>query len=278
MALAFAQSSRVSAQEGLQLSFGSAIELTGLRLSSVERALYNSVRRELKAERIQGLQPYSRPVLSERKASTPVSFEQRRAWASKSMMLPRMGGAGAMLRYYKAACALPHPLRQRPSALPQDLQASIRYVSRKESKVRVDRERRIEMLEHACQRLAPLHRRLCELMPSHVAAISGRMNLAFVACCVDAMQHPDRFLVHRFVHGFEVVGDVADSGCFRLLEEEERQAWAAWSEVHPCRRGRSARSLQVPTPSWPTSLGKALSRLLSRQVLQPAKGPPSTRP
>ena len=118
MALAFAGASRVSTREGLQLSFGSAIELAGLHLSSVERTLYNSVRRELKSERIQGLQPYARPVLPERKASTPATFEQRRAWASKSMLLPRMGGAGAMLRYYKSACGMAHPLRQGRRPLP----------------------------------------------------------------------------------------------------------------------------------------------------------------
>ena len=229
--MAFADASRVSASAGFELSRGSAIELAGLRLTLAERSLYNGVRRALKAERIQGLQQYVRPEAQDRKSKAPPTFEQRKAWASRDMLLPRMGGAGAALRYYKAACELPHPLRQRPSALPSDLQAAIRYVSRKGARVVDDRSRRIEMLERQCERLAPLHRRLCELMPSHVAAIAGPMNLAFVACCVDAMQHPDRFLVHRFVHGFEVVGDIADSGCFRRLGEEERADATPVSEV-----------------------------------------------
>ena len=180
--------------------------------TSTERALYNDVKRRLKRELMQGMGPYERPVVQERKSSTPATFEQRRAWASKKMLIPRLGGAGAMLRHYKAACEVSHPLRQRPVSMPQDLAAAVRYVSRKGAAVVQDRATRSAMLAGQAERLAPLHRRLCVLMPPHVAAISGRMNLAFVACCVDAMRHPDRYLVHRFVHRFEVVGDVADSG------------------------------------------------------------------
>ena len=222
MLLGSALASRVSVSAGLELSFGSAIELAGLRLSSDERALYNDVRRVLKAERIQGLGRYARPQAQERKSKLAPTFEQWRAWASKKMLLPRMGGQGATLRYFKAACQLPHPLGHRPPSLPVDLQASVRYVSRKGDAVVADRRRRVEMLETQRARLAPLDERLRRRLPPHVATISGRMSLAFVACCVDAMQHPDRFLVHRFVHGFEVVGDIADSGCFRRLDEEER--------------------------------------------------------
>lgn len=224
-------SSRVSVAAGLGLSFGSAVELAGLRLTSTERALYNDVRRRLKRELVQGMGPYERPVVQERKSSTPATFEQRRAWASKKMLIPRLGGAGAMLRHYKAACEVSHPLRQRPVDMPQDLAAAVRYVSRKGAAVVQDRATRSAMLAGQAERLAPLHRRLCALMPPHVAAISGRMNLAFVACCVDAMQHPDRYLVHRFVHGFEVVGDVADSGCFRPIAESERADATPTAEV-----------------------------------------------
>ena len=110
-------SSRVSVAAGLGLSFGSAVELAGLRLTSTERALYNDVRRRLKRELVQGMGPYERPVVQERKSSTPATFEQRRAWASKKMLIPRLGGAGAMLRHYKAACEVSHPLLGRARSL-----------------------------------------------------------------------------------------------------------------------------------------------------------------
>ena len=164
--------SRVSVASGLELSFGSAVELAGLRLTSTERALYNDVKRRLKRELMQGMGPYERPVVQERKSSTPATFEQRRAWASKKMLIPRLGGAGAMLRHYKAACEVSHPLRQRPVSMPQDLAAAVRYVSRKGAAVVQDRATRSAMLAGQAERLAPLHRRLCVLMPPHVAAIS----------------------------------------------------------------------------------------------------------
>ena len=210
--------SSCSAAAGLSRASGSVIELAGLRLSPQERRLYEDVRGELKRERIQGLGPHVRPPPKSSSTFTTLPFEQRRAWAGRRMLLPRMGGAAAKLRYYKAACEVRHPLQTADVKLPTDLLAAVRFVAGKGGRVVADRDRRLAVLRHCALRLEPLHARLCALMPAHVRVISAPMNLALVACCVDALPgYPDRYLVHRFVHGFEVCGPVADSGCFRSL-------------------------------------------------------------
>ena len=211
-------SSLVSASAGLQRGRGWAVELAGLVLSPTERSEYESVRRLLVRERIQGITEHVRPT-DRSAASYQQPFEQRKSWAGRSMLIGRMGGAAAKLRYYKAACGVQHPMQHHTPPLPSDLLAAVRYVSGKGAKVAADRRRRLDMLESCGARLRPLHDRLCLLMPPHVLGVSGRMNLGLVACCVDALPgYPDRFLVHRFVHGFEVVGAVPDSGLFRKVE------------------------------------------------------------
>ena len=257
--------SRVSVAAGLEASRGLAIELAGLRLTSGERRLYDGVRRELKHQLIQGLRPYDRTPAKEAAGALDAAqhFEQRKAWAGRRMLLPRMGGAAAKLRYLRAACRVQHPLRPQAPKLPPDLLAAVRFVATKGERVVQERQRRLEFLESCELRLRQLHQRLCAVMPAHVLCVSGRMNLALVACCIDALPgYPDRWLVHRFVHGFDVVGGIADSGLFRSLEGVEREpatpveavfnpasnlAWIA--ELESSMRAQGNRPGAPPTPA-----------------------------
>lgn len=208
---------RQAARDALDLG-RRPIELAGLRLSPSEVRICKDVTRGLKERRIVGLQAYARPLpKSQLKYSLP-AFEQRKAWASRRMLLPRLGGTAAHLRYLRQAMELQHPLGVRPSAMPADLQAAVAYVSGKAGGVAADRGKRLEWLRAGAERLRPLNDRLLALMPLHVRAAAGGMNLALVSCMIDALPgYPDRYLVRRFVQGFHVVGQMEDSGLFRLV-------------------------------------------------------------
>ena len=252
-----------SAASALSRSRGSAIELAGIRLSPQERRTYEDVRRELKRERIQGIKPQTRPPAKSASTFTTLPFEQRRAWAGRHMLLPRMGGLASKLRYYKAACKLQHPLQTADVKLPADLLAAVRFVSGKGDRIEADRARRLVVLNRCARTLEPLHQRLTELMPAHVRTISAPMNLALVACCIDALpDYPDRYLVHRFVHGFEVCGPIADSGCFRSLEASDQAPYTpvesvfnpssnrAWiQELERTMQAQGNKPGQQPTPA-----------------------------
>ena len=225
--------------------------------------MYAAVQRELKHERIQGIEPHLRPPPKSASMFSTPPFEQRKAWAGRCMLLPRMGGRAAKLRYYKAACALPHPLQATDVKLPTDLLAAVRFVVGKGERVEAERSRRLAVLARCARTLEPLHRRLVALMPAHVRTISASMNLALVACCIDALPgYPDRYLVHRFVHGFEVCGHIADSGCFRSLEAVDQAPYTpvesvfntssnrAWiCELEQTMRAQGNRPGQQPTPA-----------------------------
>lgn len=200
------QAWRQSARDALDLG-RKPIELAGLRLSPSEASIYKQVAREMKERRIVGLEPYVRPQPKSSLKFTYPAFEQRKAWASRRMLLPRLGGSAAHLRYFRQATELPHPLGARPSALPADLQAAVAYVTGKAAGVVADRAKRIAWLRSCAERLGPLNDRLLALMPPHVKAAAGGMHLALVSCMLDSLPgYPDRFLVHRFVHGFHAVG------------------------------------------------------------------------
>lgn len=225
------QAWRQSARDALDLG-RKPIELAGLRLSPSEASIYKQVAREMKERRIVGLEPYVRPQPKSSLKFTYPAFEQRKAWASRRMLLPRLGGSAAHLRYFRQATELPHPLGARPSALPADLQAAVAYVTGKAAGVVADRAKRIAWLRSCAERLGPLNDRLLALMPPHVKAAAGGMHLALVSCMLDSLPgYPDRFLVHRFVHGFHAVGQMEDSGLFRLIPEELHESAASFEEV-----------------------------------------------
>jgi len=208
------------------------IELAGLRLSPSEARICKEVTRELKERRIVGLQAYARPQPKHQLRYRLPAFEQRKDWASRHVLLPRLGGTAAHLRYFRQATELPHPLGVRPTALPADLQAAVAYVSGRAGGVVADRVKRLEWLSASAERLRPLNDRLLALMPPHVRAAAGGMQLALVSCMIDALPgYPDRFLVRRFVQGFHVVGQMEDSGLFRLIPEELREQASSAEEV-----------------------------------------------
>lgn len=208
------------------------LELAGVRLGPQERSLCARVSRDLAHNRIRGIQPYQRPPPKESMRFKIPQFQQRRAWASRRMLLPRKGGPGSHLRYYSEATSLPHPLSTVTSDLPPDLKAAVEYVVAKGERVSKDRDRRLEWLQRHARSLDALNDRVIALMPPHVKAAAGGMHLALVSCMIEALpDYPDRYLVARFVHGFPEVGTAVDSGMFRLIPEEDRVGGERFSEV-----------------------------------------------
>ena len=210
------------------------LELAGLRLlpGSEDDRLCTQITRELRERRVVGLKPFVRPPSKESLRFRLPHFEQRKAWASRHALLPRMGGVAAHVRFYKRALETPHPLCAKGSSLPDDLLAAVAYVVGKGESAPQDRASRVGWLQSCADRLAPLNARLIAMMPPHVRAAAGGMNLALVSCMIDALPgYPDRFLVRRFVHGFSVVGDIEDSGLFRLIPEEDRAKSTSPSQV-----------------------------------------------
>ena len=216
------------------------LELAGVRLDPQERSLCARVTRDLASNRIRGIQPYQRPPSKDSLRFKLPHFEQRRAWASRRMLLPRKGGVAAHLRYYREATSLPHPLRSVTSDLPPDLKAAVEYVVSKGANVSKDRDARLAWLQRHARSLDALNARVIALMPSHVKAAAGGMHLALVSCMIDALPgYPDRHLVSRFAHGFPAVGTVEDSGMFRLIPEDERVGGERFSEVFEYRSNLS---------------------------------------
>ena len=127
------------------------IELAGLTLSPSEARVCKEVTRELKERRIVGLKAFARPQPKHQLKYSLPAFEQRKAWASRHMLLPRLGGTAAHLRYLSRATQLPHPLGVRPTAMPADLQAAIAYVSGKAGGVVADRVKRLEWLHASAE-------------------------------------------------------------------------------------------------------------------------------
>ena len=67
-------------------------------------------------------------------------------------------------------------------------------------------------------------RAISECMAGASTRIAGHMNLAFMACCVDAIYWPDYRCVERWVKGHTIVGDIPDTGLFRQLFQPYRSA------------------------------------------------------
>ena len=208
------------------------LELAGVNLSPREQRLCATITQDLRRRRIHNIPAYARPPSKESARFKVPHFSQRRAWASRRMLLPRKGGVAAHLRYYREATALQHPLSSLASELPPDLQAAVEYVVAKGAGVSKDREIRLGWLQRHAQGLSELNERAIALMPPHVRAAAGGMHLALVSCMIDALPgYPDRYLVSRFVHGFPAVGVIEDSGMFRHIPEEERVGGERLSEV-----------------------------------------------
>ena len=106
--------------------------------------------------------------------------------------------------------------------LPEDLRAAIDYVFARGDRITSDRNERMKVLENLAYRLEPLRAAIDAVKCEQACEISARFNVAWTAACIDALgtAWPDKELPLKYVIGFEVVFEVADSGVYRPVDEQ----------------------------------------------------------
>lgn len=103
------------------------------------------------------------------------------------------------------------------------------------------------LLHDLDSRLHDYGRFISSLMRGSAARIASHVNLALMACLVEALDYPDIACVERWFYGHLIVGDIPDTGLFRPLVTDYGVASPA-AELSPAsnRRwnSRLARSVQ----------------------------------
>ena len=158
--------------------------------------------------------PYKRPVKSRElhpfiQAKMP---EVRRDKFKEGEILSKSEFIAEAL---KRKSPLQQASKEASQSLDEDLQLAIEQVLRRGSKIQADRAKRLEALEAVAITLEPMRDALNEQKCENARAISADFNVAWAAMIIDAMEWPDIELPWKYVVGFEVVFDVADSGVFR---------------------------------------------------------------
>ena len=105
------------------------------------------------------------------------------------------------------------------AALDGDLALAMDHIAMRGPAIVRDREARLKALRGVAASLEPLRRLLDAHKCATAKQIASRFNVAWAACVVDAMQWPDVLLPLRYMHGFDVVFDIPDSGVFRADEQ-----------------------------------------------------------
>ena len=115
------------------------------------------------------------------------------------------------------AATLPFPpdARLAAAALPPNVQCAVRQSLLRGDELEADRLDAISQHVRIADELRPLSGKLAALMPQHVFRIASNVNLAYMAVLIAALKYPDRELMCNFIHGFQVVGDIPDSGVYR---------------------------------------------------------------
>ena len=82
------------------------LELAGVNLSPREQRLCATITQDLRRRRIHNIPAYARPPSKESARFKVPHFSQRRAWASRRMLLPRKGGScGALALLPRGDCS-----------------------------------------------------------------------------------------------------------------------------------------------------------------------------
>ena len=110
---------------------------------------------------------------------------------------------------------------QASKSLDEDLQYAIDYIISRGSGIVQDRNARVARLTSIAASLSDLRAALDACKSDTAQAIASGFNVAWTAACVDALgdSWPDKDLPLKYIVGFEVVFDVADSGIYRKVDE-----------------------------------------------------------
>jgi hypothetical protein len=161
------------------------------------------------------LSPYDRPAA---RASTAFSMTS----GSKLVKPPEerlVDVEDDMPAHVEAARRLPFPEKDLTSAQPNSMWAAARECVLQSHALPDWRGARATRIRRIAASLTRYSRWIASLSPPSVAYLVADMNLAFMAAFVDAVEWPDYDIVQRFVLGFPIVGDIADSGLFRPIHQ-----------------------------------------------------------
>ena len=178
-----------------------------------------------------------------------------------------------MRLHFDRARLLQFPLdtRLRASSLPPALNCSVYLSARIGTDLERFRDALIREMVADSEYLRPISEKINALMPPTVRRISSGVNTAFMAALIDALEWPDTHLVERFVFGFPIVGDIPDSGIFRVITPTltETQVEAAYREYiagAPAWNARIHRRLRAQR--WADEAGQAANLAVRAKTLK----------
>lgn len=117
--------------------------------------------------------------------------------------------------FFASARGLPNPFLQDRRPLPGSLLGAISYIAENPTAVPHLRSQQLAALAAASARLAPVTESIRQLVPEYLRGITAPVDFGLIAALVDAMDYPDKRLVHDLTYGFVNVGVIPERGIFR---------------------------------------------------------------
>jgi hypothetical protein len=131
-------------------------------------------------------------------------------------------------QYACAEAHVPSPTERARTSIPPDIERAIAFtLDLGPEKLTGWRERQLRAFHKAETLLVGINQLLSRTgRPAHVARVASNIRLGTLACILDAIGSPDVSLPRRFQHGFQLNGDIEDSGVFRTVHPPEPTAHA----------------------------------------------------
>lgn len=124
--------------------------------------------------------------------------------------------------YFEAAKRLEHPLSEVVVSLPADLEAAVQVVCEKKDGICDWRAARMAAFERDAAELEPWSSQVRSAAAPDVTAACGPAHVGMYLAAVVAFDWPHAsFPRQQCVSGFKILGDVADTGLYRLRQPEE---------------------------------------------------------
>jgi len=126
------------------------------------------------------------------------------------------------LEHIKEACSTQFPSQasRGDNVIRSDLRAAVAYNLSRGKYINSWRVQQEKSLAGIATYLAKVNDEihLSACAPSTVTALNGKFNIAMLCAVSDAFEWPDHGLPNALLHGMEVIGDIPDSGVFRVIE------------------------------------------------------------
>jgi hypothetical protein len=169
----------------------------------------------------------------------------------------------SMVAHVREACQVPLPQPEFDSPAAEDLVAAVRTCVQQRLGLDTWREDRLGHIATLAWRLSAFSASIAALSPPHVHELVKDVNLAFLAAFVDAVEWPHTAIIRDLTLGFTIVGDIPDTGLFRLVH---RPATAPASTLLPKSNRIWRKESVVPRLEREAKRGSAAQREAARAV------------